>query len=65
MPLSSSTSVTNANNANASVKSNQPAQQPASLREFVKRSFATCTSDAERDYVSKELQKIVSRVTAE
>lgn len=62
MPSSSSISVAN---ANANVKPNQPAQQPASLREFVKRSFATCTSDAERDYVSKELQKTVSRVTAE
>lgn len=43
----------------------QPQQQPASLKEFVKRSFATCRSDEERNYVSKELQKVLAKVTAE
>jgi len=40
-------------------------KQPASLKEFVKRSFANCGDDIERSYVSKELQKLISKVTAE
>lgn len=40
-------------------------KQPASLKDFVKRSFAMCSSDAERTYVSTELQKLISKVTAD
>eukprot|EP01031_Cornospumella_fuschlensis_P035666 gene35666-43257_t len=43
----------------------QQQQQPASLREFVLKSFATCANDKEREYVRSELQKLISKVTAE
>lgn len=40
-------------------------KQPASLKEFVKRSFAQCSSDAEREFVGKELQRVIAKVTGE
>ncbi len=40
-------------------------KQPTSLKEFVKRSFAQCSNDFERQHVSKELNKMIEKVTAE
>jgi SAC3 family protein LENG8/THP3 len=43
----------------------KPVHQPASLKDYVKRSFALCMNDQQRDYVNKELKKIVEKVTSE
>jgi hypothetical protein len=39
--------------------------QPEALKEYVKRSFASCQSDEERQYVTAELKRIISKVSSE
>jgi hypothetical protein len=53
--------------SNTSPRSNNntPRQQPTSLKDFVKRAFASCTSDPERNFVNVTLQKLIARVTAD
>eukprot|EP01038_Epipyxis_sp_PR26KG_P007462 gene7462-10172_t len=48
-----------------STAQNNNNSQPPSLKEFVKRSFALCKNDADRSFVSEELQKMIARVSAD
>lgn len=48
----------------SSAKPAVPEKQPNSLKEFVKRSFAQCSNDSERQHVSKELNVLIEKVTA-
>lgn len=51
--------------SSSSAKPVVPEKQPNSLKEFVKRSFAQCSNDFERQHVSKELNSLIEKVTAE
>ncbi len=42
-----------------------PVKQSNTLNEFVKKSFAGCTTDADRSFVNTQLQQLITRVTAD
>ena len=43
----------------------QPTQQPETLKLFVQRSFASCSSDKEREFVNSQLKTLIAKVSAE
>ena len=43
----------------------QPTSQPETLKLFVQRSFASCTTDKEREFVNSQLMTLIAKVSAE
>ena len=56
---------TNSNTEQAQNKSSSIDKQPASLKDFIRRSIAQCNNEIQRKYVAEELGKLVAKVTAE
>ena len=62
--VAGSTVASQSSEAGKKVTATQNAQ-PTNLKEFVRRSFAQCLNDADRAYVTNELQTLIAKVAAE
>lgn len=60
-----SSSSSSSSNGGSSKDNGAKQQQPSSLKDFVKRSFASCLTDNERGFVNGALAKLIARITAD